>query len=291
MQLDISFSEVQRKMRAVFEIIRIITPIYAFIGVVIGQWLAYQTIEPPLQHTLVGGMMIFCMFAFGNSSNDLLDIDVDSVSNAKRPLILGTLTKSEVIILALSFGGFTLLFGVLGGIEAFFIGLFGLLLVTFYNLYLKKVLLIGNMSIAVWGIIPLALVPIVVGIWHWKLWIIILCLSTMILGNEILSGIPDMEGDKLAGRNTFATKIGNQRSFLVGGSMILAAFLFLGTSFLFLQEPIFFFLTFWGILFTSIMIAGIDLYKNRKRFGKSRSQKRIVAIAFMITVIVLSISS
>ena len=100
MQLDSSYPDVQRKLKAVLEIIRIITPIYAFIGVVIGQWLAYQTIEPPLRHTLLGGMMIFCMFAFGNSSNDLLDIEADSVSNVKRPLILGTLTKSEVIILA-----------------------------------------------------------------------------------------------------------------------------------------------------------------------------------------------
>lgn len=291
MQLDSSLSAVQQKMKAVLEIIRVLTPVYAALGVAVGQWLTYQTIEPPLLYTILGGMMIFCMFAFGNISNDLLDIDTDSVSNINRPLVLGTLTKTEVTILTICFGSLTLLFGVLGGIQALLVGLGGLFLVTFYNLYLKKVLLIGNVSIAIWGILPLILIPIVVGIWHWKLLIILLCLSMMILGNEIISGIPDIEGDKLSGRKTLATKIGHQKSFFVGGIIFLAAFLLLGISSLFLQEPLFFLLTFWGILFTSIIYVGIKISKNSRQLGKSYSNKKIVALAFMLTVIVLSISS
>lgn len=277
-------------MKAVFEIMRILTPIYAFIGVVIGQWLTYQNIEPPLLHTVLGGLMVFCMFAFGNISNDLLDIKADSVSNPTRPLIIGTLTKSEGIILVVCFGSLTLLFGLLGGIQIFLIGLAGLILVTFYNLYLKKVLLVGNISVAVWGIIPILLIPAAFKLWHWKLWIIIPCLTALLLGNEIISGIPDEKGDRLSGRITFATKLGNQRSFFVGGGIILAACLLLSISFIFLHESVFVFLVFWVILFASVMGIGINFFRNDQQSRISRFNKRIVAIVFMLTVIILSIS-
>lgn len=291
MQFNNSISTAQRKLKAVFGIIRILTPLYAFIGVVIGQWLSYHSIDPPHWRTLLGGMMVFCMIAFGNCSNDLLDISVDSISNTNRPLITGSLTKTEVILLSVSLGILTILFGILGGVQFFLIGIAGLLLVTLYNLYLKKILLLGNLSIAIWGIIPVVLVPTIIGVWHWKIWIIVLSLAMMILGNEIISSIPDTEGDTFSGRITLATRIGYQRSYLVGGSIILAAFLLIGCSFLFLQDPLYFFLTFWGFLFTTLLITGIKLGMNSRQLGKSSSNKRIVALAYLLTVIVLSISN
>lgn len=291
MLFNISISAAHRKVTAVFNIIRILTPLYAFIGVVVGQWLVYQSIDLPLRRTLMGGMMVFCMIAFGNSSNDLLDISVDSISNASRPLITGTLTKSEVVWLSFFLGSLTILFGILGGEQAFIIGLAGLLLVTIYNLYLKKIILVGNISIAIWGIIPVIIVPSIAGVWHWKLWIIVISLAMMILGNEIISSIPDTEGDKLSGRKTLATCFGYKSAYLVGGSIILAAFLLIGTSFYFLQESLYIFLIFWGILFVALLTTGIKLGKNSRLLGKSGSNKKVVAIAYLLTVIVLTITN
>jgi geranylgeranylglycerol-phosphate geranylgeranyltransferase len=280
-----------KKFKAAIDIIRMKTSIYACLGVMFGQWLAEQSIQWPTLETVFGGLSMFCLFAFGNISNDLLDIDTDLVSNPQRPLVSGALTKREVIQLSIFFGGSTLLLGGLGGWVISGVALFGLLLVTAYNLYLKRYHIFANFLIGVWGVLPLALISIAEWSWSWKNLVLLLSLFLIVFGNEVLAGIPDKEGDRKVGRMTIATILGEKKAFLVGICIFLCVFPVMGVGLVLLKRPLIYFITFWGVFFPVVLSFGLRLFGAGERFEEVHAQNWVVAVAFTLNTIVLSASS
>lgn len=279
-----------QKLKAILRITRFQTPLYAFAGVVVSSWLANEVVVWPVADILYDGLMMSCVFAFGNCSNDLLDRETDSYSNSNRPLLSGSLTTGEVISLAIVLAGLTMIFGVLASCPAALFGIFGLLLVTLYNLWLKKVLFISNLIIGVWAILPVVLPAITERLWHWKVLITICALFCIIVGNEILADIPDREGDAAMGRTTMATAFGEKFAFYWGIGIVMLSFPILNIAAFFLQSPLGYIIVFWGLFFPLTTVFGLQLHQAGQDYERVHALNWIISIAFLIIVTTLATS-
>lgn len=278
------------KLLAVLKMIRIQTAFFGGVGVVMGQWITVQGIEFPSTQTLTGAAMIFFMLAFGNVSNDLSDISTDAISNPGRPLITGLLTRTEAAFISLAFGLLTILFGLAGGPVMAYYGLFGLVLVTAYNLYFKNTYIFSNIIIGVWGTIPLMVMPFIIGSWTWKHWIYLPSFFLMLTGNEIVAGINDIDGDRLAGRKTAGVALGEKKALILGGSLIFIIFPVLSAGLYFLSEPILYFVVLWGGLYPTLMAFNIKILGAMQDLDQIHSKNYWVSLAYILTGMALAVS-
>lgn len=278
------------RLAAIFQITRVQTPLYAFVGVVVVSWLAHQEISWPSTHVIWGGLMMGCVFAFGNCSNDLFDLDTDAYTNADRPLLTGALSSREVIALSISLAGLSVTFGLLAPWPSVFVGVFGLLLVSLYNLWLKKVLLLSNLVIGLWGVLPIVLVGVMEQTWHWKMTLAIGTLFCLLTGNEILADLPDREGDAVQGRVTVATALGEKSAFSLGIGIVSLAFPIMNAGALHLRAPGWYYLVFWALFFPVTAGFGLRLTQAERDFERIHAGNWVIAVAFLVLVTVLAIS-
>jgi len=163
-----------------------------------------------------------------------------------------------------------------------------LLLVSLYNLWLKRVLFLSNLLIGVWAVLPAILVPFADGIWHWKVVVAVCVLFCITAGNEVLADIPDREGDAATGRRTIPTVFGDKRAFYWGAGIVLLSYPIFNTAWIYLQSPLWFLVSFWGLFFPLTAIFGLRLYKAEQDFERVHSFNWIISIVFLIVVIALA---
>ena len=165
---------------------------------------------------------VFIITGAGNTINDFYDAEVDRKNAPKRPIPSGAVTAKFALYMAI----FLFLAGV---VMAFFINLGCLILVGFnssmlflYARNLKGTVLAGNLSVSyltastfVYGGL-VTMNPLVT--------VFLFLLAFLVnVGREIIGDIEDIKGDKKEGLVTLPIKIGEQKSWVVGTSFILAA--------------------------------------------------------------------
>lgn len=281
------------KLKALSAAVRIKSPVGAGISVIFGQWLVYEAVAWPTWRTVLGALMAFNFIAFGNISNDLLDAEADSISHPDRPLIAGALSRAEIIFFSLLFGGLTLVLGLTDSVQMMLLGLTALLVVFLYNLYLKKVLFLANLMIGFWAILPVSTIAFISGEWNWKIVVATIGLYLLFLGNEVIAGIPDVDGDINTGRTTIASAFGKQRALIFGGALVLASLPVINIALFLLEKPVWFFLAYWVFLLPSIMLIGIQLLSANSDFELSRARLKNwrIPVAYSIVFFVLVVSN
>jgi len=139
-----------RKTRfyAAIELPRPINCLITFASVLLGGWLGIHRITEPLLFAALSAALIT---AGGNALNDLCGITEDRINKPHRPLPSGRLSPS---IARIEMGIF-LLAGILLALPlpmpALAIALTAVTSLIFYNIYLKRVPLIGNLIISALG--------------------------------------------------------------------------------------------------------------------------------------------
>ena len=139
-----------RKTRfyAAIELPRPVNCLITFASVLIGGWLGIHRITEPLIFAALSAALIT---AGGNALNDLCGITEDRINKPHRPLPSGRLSPS---IARIEMGIF-LLAGILLALPlpmpALAIALTAVTSLIFYNIYLKRVPLIGNLIISALG--------------------------------------------------------------------------------------------------------------------------------------------
>ena len=139
-----------RKTRfyAAIELPRPINCLITFASVLLGGWMGIHRITEPLLFAALSAALIT---AGGNVLNDLCGITEDRINKPHRPLPSGRLSPS---IARLEMGIF-LLAGILLALplptSAIAIALTAIASLIFYNIYLKRVPLIGNLTISALG--------------------------------------------------------------------------------------------------------------------------------------------
>ncbi len=182
---------------------------------------AYLTwLDPVYYGPLVAGLAAFLVCAAGNVINDIVDIDIDRINRPERVLVRGDLSISYARNLAIVLALLALISGVAVNIEVTVAVAAALVLLLLYNLWLKRVRLVGNVVIALlsgltfmtggWAvnpqlamILPGPLIPAVFAVFFHMV-------------REILKDAQDVEGDRRAGVTTLPQKIGVPASVMAG---------------------------------------------------------------------------
>jgi geranylgeranylglycerol-phosphate geranylgeranyltransferase len=184
----------------------------------VGAWIGKSIVVSG--QLLAAALIGFCVCAFGNTVNDIKDIDIDRINNPARPLPAGEVNINRASLLAIA-----LFFIPAAG--SFFLGLWSFLTVItalfflfLYSTYLKKTLagnitvaLITGLSFVFGGFVahnPACLIPMFFSIF-------------IHLPREIVKDVIDMKGDKTTGAVTLPIVAGPFRACSI--SALLLAFL------------------------------------------------------------------
>ena len=165
----------------------------------------------PILNVLLAALSACLTASAGNIINDILDIEIDKINRPTRPLPSGILTINEAYIL------FLICF-VISGILVVSIGqivviivLLSHLLLFLYSKYLKRIPLVGNITVAFLTGLVFIFGGVVVE--NPSAAIIPALFAFLInLIRELVKDMQDVEGDRAAGVITYPIKFGFQKT-------------------------------------------------------------------------------
>lgn len=137
-------------MNKLISIIKITRPANVLISffVVIVAVLIAQKQNTGIEIMILAALSAAFATAAGNIINDIFDIETDKISHPDRVLVKVTLAINEAWYEYLLFNLLSMLISAILPSPLLFIVIFSLLLLYLYSAYLKKIILIGNLTIA-----------------------------------------------------------------------------------------------------------------------------------------------
>ncbi|CAN5538339.1 geranylgeranylglycerol-phosphate geranylgeranyltransferase [soil metagenome] len=208
-------------------LVRLSNSVPASVLVLIGAYLAKGW---PLIHAAwLAAAAMWCVTAFGYTSNDCFDLTEDKINKPDRPIPAGLVSASSARglagLLAVGGLGFSLLISPLATGVAFTV----LILLTLYNVRLKATPGGGNLLIALLAGCTLLVGAVAVAGFSWQtlepLGAPALVLTSFITAREILKTLEDVEGDRIAGKQTLATRLGPGKVMRFIGALSLITFI------------------------------------------------------------------
>ncbi|MEM2901587.1 MAG: geranylgeranylglycerol-phosphate geranylgeranyltransferase [Candidatus Bathyarchaeia archaeon] len=171
----------------------------------------------------VGFFVAFTLTAATMAFNDYRDVKIDEINEPLRPIPSGAVSPREALTA-------TFLLASAGIVLAAFINVFSLLvaalaliLMIYYNVRGKRTGFPGNIAVSACVAIPF----IFGGAMNGRITSLIAVFSSMAfasnLGREVIKGIVDVEGDRLAGVKTLPILLGAGRSAVIASMFILTS--------------------------------------------------------------------
>ena len=198
------------KMYAYLKATRLIICLCAGLMALEGYWLSVHRFDlsgwPPVLVALAVGSGL----AFANVLNDILDRKADQVNHPHRPIASGKVKPIEAACLASALLAVSLLSAFFAGWRVFLLASAVLALSVVYNVWAKKVPVLGNFLVALSGALILATGAFVTSQGELPIFPMLAALL-FILAREFLETVSDAPGDQLAGRNSVATRFGKAR--------------------------------------------------------------------------------
>jgi geranylgeranylglycerol-phosphate geranylgeranyltransferase len=199
-----------KKLTTIIQLFRPLNFLITFLSVIVAAVICLpgHTIE---LNIFLAALSASLVMASGNILNDIYDIEIDKINKPLRPLPSGKITIKEAYGLYLVFIIVSVVLSFLVNQAALIIVLISILLLFLYSKYLKRILLVGNITIAfLTGLVFIfggaivenpsaAIVPAVFAF-----------LINLI--REIVKDMEDVEGDTKAEVITFPVKFGFQKS-------------------------------------------------------------------------------
>jgi len=186
-------------------------------GVVIG---AYMTWMMPVYYgPFIAALAAFFVCAAGNVINDIKDVDIDRVNHPDRVLVRGTISVRTATRLAIFLNILALICAIAVNREVAVVVVAAIGLLVWYNLRLKRAVLVGNLAVAM-----LSALTFMTGGWAVDSSLAVTLPGPLIpavfafffhLVREILKDAQDVEGDSLAGYSSLPIRIGISRSLSI----------------------------------------------------------------------------
>jgi geranylgeranylglycerol-phosphate geranylgeranyltransferase len=201
------------KLTAIIKLIRPINFLITFISVILAAIICLpgQTIELDVYIAALSASLVM---ASGNIINDIYDIGIDRVNKPSRPLPSGKISVKKAYIFYFGFIAVSVFISSLLNEKAIAIVLVSILLLFFYSKYLKRIPLVGNITVAfltglvfIFGgvVVENPVAAIVPAVFAFLINLI----------REIVKDMEDVEGDSKAAVVTFPTKFGFQKSKII----------------------------------------------------------------------------
>ncbi len=180
------------KIYAIIELSRPLNCLITFASVLLGGWLGIHTLTDPLLYAAISAALIT---GGGNTLNDLCGLTEDQINKPHRPLPSGRLSPmlARIETGILLFFGFCL--SVLLPNPTPIIALIAIASLTLYNVYLKRVPLLGNLAVSALG--GLAFLYGGAAVQTLSAPLLIAAFAFLFhLGREILKDLEDSKGDR-----------------------------------------------------------------------------------------------
>lgn len=213
-----------KTVRALWDLMRLEHGIMLFIAVLIGSLIAQQGI-PPVKKLVFAFLTPLLLEASTFALNDYFDFEVDKRNErTDRPLVRGDLQPKTALYI------FFILFplGILASIfvnwTCFLIATVTGFLSILYDVWMKKIKLLGNFYIAYIMAIPFIFGGTVVSpqIPPIVIFLAIIAFLTGV-GREVMKDVMDYEGDKASGVKSFPQYIGIKNSNLLSAVFYVTA--------------------------------------------------------------------
>jgi len=174
---------------------------------------------------MVASLAAAFVCAAGNIVNDMVDVEIDRINRPSRVLVRGTISMKTARNMAIALNLIAVVLSLVVSLPVAMMALVAIALLLVYNLWLKKVPVVGNIAVALLagltfltgGLavdpalafrLPGPLIPFVFAFF-------------MHLVREIVKDVQDIEGDRRAGVVTFPQVIGVSGSLLVALGLLL----------------------------------------------------------------------
>ena len=201
----------------IFRLIRVWNCLLATAGVWVGAYLTW--LKPMYYGPMMAGLAAFFVCAAGNILNDIRDIEIDRINRPERVLVRGTISTGQALWLAITCAATATVLALAVNLLVLATVIVALGLLIAYDFGLKKIPVLGNLSIAILSaltfmtgglaigpklplVLPGPLIPAVFAL-----------LFHMV--REILKDAEDIEGDRKLGITTLPQMLGKSKSLMV----------------------------------------------------------------------------
>lgn len=195
-------------------LIRVLNCLLAAASVWLGAYMTWLT--PDYLAPALASLAIFLLCAAGNTFNDLVDLESDRINHPERVLVTGRITPRAALWISISAASLALLISIFINLELFILLIFMAGMLTAYNLRLKRMPLVGNITIALLSGLTfiaggMAIEPSWIGQLPGPL--IPAAMAFLIhLAREIIKDAEDIEGDRHHGARTLPQLIGRSKT-------------------------------------------------------------------------------
>ncbi|MBE0573208.1 MAG: geranylgeranylglycerol-phosphate geranylgeranyltransferase [Ignavibacteriaceae bacterium] len=220
------------KLTAIVKLIRPINFLITFISVIVAAVICSPDKFSGL-NIFLAALAASLVMASGNVLNDIYDIGIDKINKPLRPIPSGNITIKEAYALYFIFIVTSIVISALVNEKALAIVLISILMLFFYSKYLKRIPLVGNITVAFLTGLVFIFGGVVVDNPNAA---IVPALFAMLINliREIVKDMEDVEGDRKADINTFPIKFGFQKSKVL--ILVITLLLVLFTLYPFLTE-------------------------------------------------------
>jgi geranylgeranylglycerol-phosphate geranylgeranyltransferase len=218
------------KAKAIWELMRLEHGVMIALAILVGSLIAQQEF-PKLENFL----LTFCTALFLEAStfalNDYYDLEIDKKNKrVDRPLVRGDLAPKTAVYLFFVFFPLGIVCSYFVNLTCFLIALLTALFAIVYDVWLKKIKLLGNFFIAYVMAIPFVFggAAVLQGkelMLNLSPAIFILSLIAFLAGGgrEIMKDVMDFKGDRVEGVKSFPRYLGIRASNIVAGVFYLCA--------------------------------------------------------------------
>jgi geranylgeranylglycerol-phosphate geranylgeranyltransferase len=198
------------KLTSILKITRPVNVIITFVSLLVAAAICLTSKISEL-NLLLAAISAALAAASGNIINDIYDIEIDKINRPLRPLPSGKITEKEAYTLYFVLLILSISFSLIISYLALIIVIISDLLLLLYAKYLKRIPLIGNITVAfltgmvfIFGgvVVENPVAAIVPAVFAFLINLI----------REIVKDMQDFEGDEKVGVKTFPVKFGFQKS-------------------------------------------------------------------------------
>ena len=171
--------------------------------------------------------------ASGNIINDIYDVEIDKINRSLRPLPSGKISYKEAIAIYIIFLLLSLILSWFINPLAFIIVIITSLVLFLYSKYLKRIPLVGNITVAF--LTGIVFIYGGIAVENYETAIIPALFAFLInLIREIVKDMQDVKGDEKAGAVSFPIKYGLQKSKIL--SLVVSILLIILTVYPFIFQ-------------------------------------------------------
>ncbi len=201
------WSHILAKFRALLQLVRIDLVFGAGIFVVLGEILGLGGL-PSMREALLGFLTGFFVSGSANISNDYFDLEVDRVNQPGRPLPSGRVSVAQLWALSILFAATGLAAAALLAPSVLALAAVAWLAAFLYNMRLKEMGLLGNLTVASCVAMTAIMGGAAVGSINGMVLTFAALAFLFDLGEEIAADAMDARGDEIRSSRSIASKKG-----------------------------------------------------------------------------------